>query len=505
MRARCIAARRWASLVKPIHALALLAATFFVVQLLLMDPQRFFGWDESIYLAEVLPNRPSIGWDAHRARGVPILIAPVALAAPAVTAVRVYMAAGTALLAFLAYACWPKMIGWGAVWSAAAFLFSWIALAQGHEVLPNIPAALCAVGVAGAFVGRMRGARTAASAIAVVGFGFALALLRPTETVPLAGVLALAGAWWTRASRSPLGEAVDGRRRLLVEELGLLATGMALGWGQWLVEAVTAFGGPLQRLRAAADILPGPPDSVVAMLWAYVQMMNGPWGGPDVAGLPSMALTWSAFVLVGCALAVIGRQTARSIGVTCLTASVALLAWYLAYDWIEVRFLAPAWALASVAVGIGYARVGKVMRSPRTVAVGVTLGGVVVAALLVMHVRVAQDVVAYQSAVAESDRAVGEAMQALADGNPCAFYTDYGAPQLELGSGCDGTWVDAVDVHIMAEITDRRQSGQQVFVALRQDPSAGSFFAAWDTRRIPAQHGPEWRLYIPPERVGARR
>lgn len=494
------AVRRAVERIGPVSVLALLAGAYFAAQLLLTNPARFFGWDEAIYLAEAFPDVPSIEWGPHRARGIVYLVAPVGLLASLGEPVRVYMAAATSLLLFLAYAAWRPTIGWGAVWAAAVFAFSWIGLAQGTDVLPNLPAALCAVGLTGAFLARVMAARTPMNTVGVVGFGSALALLRPTESAPLAVVLVVSATWWVlRAAEGP--QLVRAR---LLPDAALLAGGLALGWMHWVFEAVQLFGGPVQRLVAAAETLPGPPDAPLSLLWAYAGMIDGPLHHAGTDGLPVMAIVWSTFLLGGCVLAMsAGGRAERTIGGTVLTASVGLLSWYLAYDWIEVRFLAPAWALASVAVGLGYAELRSNLpsrRSARAAAIAVVLAALV---LVPWHARIARDVGTYQAQVAESHRAVADAMRSLAGEGECVFYADDAARQLELASGCDGTPISTVSRDPPAGLPAQRASGASVFVAVRQRRPPSSFLDGWHDRTIRAAHGPDWTVYFLP-RSGSR-
>ncbi|HVM12807.1 MAG TPA: hypothetical protein VM287_00550 [Egibacteraceae bacterium] len=493
--------RRYASAVRPGHVLIVVAGTYFVTQLLIIQPERFFGWDEAIYLAEVYPDRPSIEWGPHRARGVTFLVAPVAALAPEAEAVRIYMAAATALLLLLAYASWLPSIGWGAAWGGMAFAFSWMPLVQGSEVLPNIPAALCAVGLTGAFLGRVMGGRRLWSAAAVVMFGCALALLRPSETVPLATVLVMGGAYWSLAGRPSSASLSHGH---LLADLVLLGAGMALGWGHWVVEAVTKFDGPMRRFSAAAAVLPGSPDSVLSMLWTYIQTVDGPLAYPGQAGLTPIGVVWMAFFLTGCVFALIDGKAARFLAATVLVAAIALLAGYLMYDWIEVRFLAPAWALVSIAVGLGFSRLVHVVRPNRAATASAASLVAVAVVLMPWHIGIAQDLSAYLSEMAQSDREVAEAIRALTGSPPCAVYADYGTPQLEFASGCEGTFISGAGPEAPPGLQDSRSAAGGVVVALRQEPPAESFLEGWKEKTIPALHGPDWTLYVPPDQAPHR-
>jgi hypothetical protein len=58
--------------------LAVVAGAFTLAQLVLVPPGMGLGWDESVYVSQVSPHAPAAFFSAPRARGVPLLVAPVA-------------------------------------------------------------------------------------------------------------------------------------------------------------------------------------------------------------------------------------------------------------------------------------------------------------------------------------------------------------------------------------------------------------------------------------------
>ena len=71
----------------------LTALVYALAQLLLVDLERFFEWDEAVYVAEVNRSIPTTGFAAHRAGGITLLVAPVTLLTDSVTMLRVYLIA----------------------------------------------------------------------------------------------------------------------------------------------------------------------------------------------------------------------------------------------------------------------------------------------------------------------------------------------------------------------------------------------------------------------------
>ena len=64
-------------LTSPVGLLLIVAVAFAVGQFILFDEHRFLEWDEAVYVNEA-SNRFNGGvWSAHRALGVPWLLAPL--------------------------------------------------------------------------------------------------------------------------------------------------------------------------------------------------------------------------------------------------------------------------------------------------------------------------------------------------------------------------------------------------------------------------------------------
>src|ERR1022692_4116985 len=59
--------------------LAAVAAAFSLSQLLFVSPRMGLGWDEAVYVSQFSGHAPAAFFDAARARGVPLLVAPVTL------------------------------------------------------------------------------------------------------------------------------------------------------------------------------------------------------------------------------------------------------------------------------------------------------------------------------------------------------------------------------------------------------------------------------------------
>src|SRR5437879_3232707 len=72
--------------------LAAVACCFTLVQLVLVRPGMGLGWDEVVYVSQVGRQAPAAFFSAPRARGVPLLVAPVAVWSSSTTLLRVCLA-----------------------------------------------------------------------------------------------------------------------------------------------------------------------------------------------------------------------------------------------------------------------------------------------------------------------------------------------------------------------------------------------------------------------------
>src|SRR5271163_2962746 len=64
---------------------------FTLAQLLFVSLRIGLRWDEVVYVSQVSGHAPAAWFDPARARGVPLVVAPVALLTSSVTALRVYL------------------------------------------------------------------------------------------------------------------------------------------------------------------------------------------------------------------------------------------------------------------------------------------------------------------------------------------------------------------------------------------------------------------------------
>ncbi|MEV0598824.1 hypothetical protein AB0I82_05900 [Streptomyces sp. NPDC050315] len=349
-------------------AVAVVAAAFVLVQLLLVVPGSGLGWDETVYVSQVNPHVPTAFFSAPRARGVTLLVAPVAWT-DSTTVLRIYLALASGLALYLALRVWRRLQPPG-VLALAGLLFGglWVTLFYGPQAMPNLWVALAALAAAGCFLRAARDPRDRAALLGLGGNVAAVTLLRPMDAVWLAlPLLAVA----------PLAR--RGRRRTL---LGVLVAGLALGSAEWVVEAYVSYGGLAARLDRSSEIQDG-----LGWHLAVVDQIRSLGGRtlcrPCTGPLPG-PLVWLWWVLtpvlaaVGVLAAVRGRHPARALLPTlCALAMAVPYLFFIGYA--AARFLLPAYALIALpaAAGIHWlsAAAGPGRRPIVTTVLGLGLAG----------------------------------------------------------------------------------------------------------------------------------
>jgi len=81
----------------------LAGAAFTASELAFVSPRMGLSWDEVVYVSQVSRHAPAAWFDPPRARGVPLIVAPVAFVTSSVVALRIYLSALSGL--FLALGC----------------------------------------------------------------------------------------------------------------------------------------------------------------------------------------------------------------------------------------------------------------------------------------------------------------------------------------------------------------------------------------------------------------
>ena len=353
--------------------LVAVGAAFTAAELLFVSPRMGLSWDESVYVSQVSGHAPAAWFDPARARGVPLLVAPVAALTSSVVALRVYLSLACGLGLTLALWTWRRLRpAW--VLGLAGVLFGglWVAQYYGPQAMPDMWSALGGLAAVGCFL--RGGSKALAGLAASVAF---VTLVRPGDAVYLA---------------APLLAAAVIRRRW--RPAAAVAGGLLAGGAAWVIEAYARFGGVAGRLRAAGAEQGG--FGLHFALPGELRALNGPTlCRPCTIGLrdPALDLWW--FLLP--ALVTVGVLAARRVappgpqgpgqpdagtpgvsppGIALLPAvcGLCLAAQYLfMINYAAPRFLLPAYALLAIPAADGLAflitRTGADLRPAMTAVV----------------------------------------------------------------------------------------------------------------------------------------
>src|SRR5215471_5079366 len=385
------------------------AAAAFTVAVLALNPlHQGFSWDETVYVSQISKHTPSMPWAPERARGMPLLVAPVTMLTSSPAPLRLYLSvlAGAAL--FLALLAWRQL---GPAWilALAGLVFGglWVAQAEAPLVFPNFWAAVGALAAAGLFLRGVTkvGSPRVNAILLVIAVAFTT-LMRPADAVFLFVPLLLFGltvtAWrsWT--------------------VLLAVAAGLAVGLGEWLAEAYLYFGGLGARLRGTRSASGGTGFHVVNGL----RFMNGrtSWTYPDILGW------WAVFIL----LAVFGVwAVSRTRGWPhALVPAVCATSVYLLYsfpDLISARYLLPTYLLLAIPVADGIAWLSAGAFGSRRIA-GITVASVFIAAELAsQHLVLAKEIGSRDAGLIANSQVISE-LYHLGIHSPCVITADSNQP-----------------------------------------------------------------------------
>ncbi|MFJ4523473.1 hypothetical protein ACIP4Y_21360 [Streptomyces sp. NPDC088810] len=313
---------------------AAVAAAFALAQLLLVRPGMGLGWDETVYVSQVSGHAPASFFSAPRARGISLLVAPVAAWSSSTPLLRVYLALLSGLALYLALHAWrglfpARVLALG----GALFASLWVTLFYGPQAMPNYWVAVGALAAAGCFLR----ARTQPGALwGLAGSAALMAWMRPVDAV------------WATLPLLVLGLARHRRRALPA-----LLTGLAAGAAEWVIEAYVSYGGLAQRLSDGSAIQGG-----LGWHFAVVDQLRSLGGRtlcrPCTGALPHPLLTLWWFTLpllaaLGLAVAVRTRRTtATALPLAC--AATAAFPYLFLIGYAAPRFLLPAYALLALPV-----------------------------------------------------------------------------------------------------------------------------------------------------------
>ncbi len=334
--------------------LVLVGVAFTAAELLFVPPRMGLSWDEVVYVSQVSGHAPAAWFDPARARGVPLLVAPVAALTGSVAALRVYLSVASGFGLTLALWTWRRLRpAWVLGLAGVMFGGLWVAQYYGPQAMPDMWSALGGLAAVGCFlrsVARGPGSAPARPLAWLGGLGLSMAfvtLVRPGDAVYLAGPLLVAAlltpGWWRRWAAAVA-----------------IVAGLAAGGAEWVAEAYARFGGIATRLHAAGAEQGG--FGLHFALPDELRALNGPTlCRPCTIGVryPELDLWWFLLpVLVAVAVLAARQAGGPDLGSVVLPAACGLCvaAQYLfMIDYAAPRFLLPAYALLAIPAADGLA------------------------------------------------------------------------------------------------------------------------------------------------------
>ena len=387
---------------------------------------RGLSWDESIYLSQVDLAAPALPFAPSRSRGITVIAAPVGAGHAPVTVVRIWMLAVTIALIAWMVRVWSRTVGEVTAGLAAAILCSsWLVCFYATEVMPNLPAALLAMVVAGAWIdGTPRRSRGVVVCIAMA----ALATLRPLDATILFGVL-VASSPWLMADRSVPRTAWS-----------WLLAGWAVGVAAWLIEMSIRSGGLVAAIRGAISTGHVGDAELVERLRQYLDLIDGPTIGPvATASLPWVGIL--VLVMCGCLAAIGCRGADRRAALLGVVGAACLGLVYIGFvGGIATRFLLPALAFACIPMALGMTWLWSASAVGKVASVGLA------ALILAWNVATLASVGRVVGQRREAVQRIG-ALVAPQARTPCSVRSDAMFPQVAYAAGCDGRPLGDLELH----------------------------------------------------------
>lgn len=478
-----------------IRWLALVAAAFTCAELIFVAPRLGLSWDEVVYVSQASGHAPAAYFDPARARGIPLLVAPVAMLTSSVLALRIYLSVASGLGLFLALLAWRRLRpAWILALAGIVFGGLWVAQYYGPQAMPDEWVAFSALAAVGLFLqaagagqgsqatghGEASQARPGWRALAGLALSVAVAsLVRPGDALYLAAVLIVA--------------TVAVRKWRKWSLLVAVAAGFVAGAVQWVVEAYVRFGGPLARLHAAGAEQGG--FGLHFAVWDELKALNGPTlCRPCTVGLrsPEISLWWLALPV----LVTLGILAARRVGRYDSSLLAAVCGVGLAFQYLFLinyaapRFLLPAYALLAIPVAdaLGWLVTG-VSRDARPAAI--TLLGVCLFAQLAIQNAVLDHQVGEKITFFGDYQRIATDLHKLGIRQPCLIKGEQDIP-VAFYTGC------ASAPSISA--TRARNASEAVVVLVRPGDSPPSYARGWSRHYLPGIRTGLQKVvaYVPP-------
>ncbi|MDR0346393.1 MAG: hypothetical protein LBI49_25395 [Nocardiopsaceae bacterium] len=287
----------WRTDIAQLAVIPLLFTIVVIAEVLGLRAQQPLNWDETVYASQISQHAPML-WGPERARGLPLLLAPVTLLTSSAPAMRAYMAILAGIGLFLAALAWRRIRPtWVIVLGTA--MFAGLSLTQNGaaSILPHYWSAVGALAVVGLSLRMARFPSTRDAWLLLIAVAFT-GLMRPTDVIFLTVPIAIVMAVVLKQRVRPILVAIGG--------------GLVISLGEWLVEANLYFGGPVKRLSRASGASGGTHLNLLNNLHVLdggrITSLHGYAGSSGAWHYPYLLIWWAFFV----ALVVLGVRAAYS-------------------------------------------------------------------------------------------------------------------------------------------------------------------------------------------------
>lgn len=416
METRSTASRTAASswLRRPQTWVLVVTVLYVLLQLLLLDSRRFLTWDEAVYTSQVSPFATAVSMGAHRARGITLMVAPIAVFTDSMQPLRIYLALLSGAGLFAAFVTWCQSIRWSAPIAAGMFATGWVTIFYGSAVYPNLYLALIAVAAFGLTL-RATDPEKRTDLYLLVALLAMAVLIRPLEAAIIGVSVAVVAPLQNRNRWRALSVAA--------------VVGLAVGSVPWLIEAWARFDGPLHRLTAAGDAVG---SGLHNNITDYLRSLDGSAGAVN-----RWAILWLALLLLLGLTGLFGPNVKlRRISAISLGAAFLFAAPYLFVTGaIAQRFMLPALALVCIGSALGITTL--VVRFDGRAVVTISLA-VTILVFTAWNYRALRSWDERQVRNGNTALALGESVKAHAGLDQCFFLSAFNYPAISFESGCAG-------------------------------------------------------------------
>jgi hypothetical protein len=385
------------------------AAVVFTSSVIAFTPlHQGFSWDEVVYVSQISQHAPSMPWAAERARGMPLLVAPVTLLTGSPTVLRLYLALLAGLGLFLGLLAWRGLrAAWVLALAGVVFGSLWVAQAEAPLVFPNFWAAIGGISGIGLFLQavKRRGSRRYVFILLTAATAFT-ALMRPADALFLFAPLIVAVV-------------VKKEWRSLALFMAMVS-GLLLGLGEWLVEAYLYFGGLFARLSGVREASGG----------TGLHLLNGfrVLNGRSSWSYPGILAWWVVFlVLAGIGVWAVSQSDGWLFALVPVVCALSVYILYSFPNLVSARYLLPAWLLLAIPVADGIAKVSVgAFGRPRWALVMAAITFVLIE-LVSQHIVLAKEIESRQAAIGANGKVTSELFH-LKVRPPCVVTSDSTQP-----------------------------------------------------------------------------